>query len=246
MPTTHSSPEGPSVELHLLGEVDFASCLALQHRLVYETSGHRDGQCTVLICEHPLGITLGRLGSRAHVQLPPRELESHRLTVDWVNRGGGAVLHTPGQLAVYPIVPLEKLGLTVGDYLERLHQALLDVLSDVSIAGQNKPQRHGIWGRSGQLVAIGAAVRDWVTYHGAFINVDPSMRLFRGVQHDPWDQTPMSSLAAERKQPVKMAAVRASLPARLTAALGISRYHIHTGHPLLARRSRTPHESARR
>src|SRR4051812_48755348 len=100
----HQRTSEPAVEVHLLGEVDFDACLALQHRLVYEAGSRRDGQVTVLVCEHPLSITLGRLGSRAHVQLSPPVLKSNGLEVRWVNRGGGALLHAPGQVAVYPIV----------------------------------------------------------------------------------------------------------------------------------------------
>ena len=55
----------PAVEAYLLGVVDFEACLALQQRLVYETAGRSDGQITLLVCEHPLSITVGRQGSRA-------------------------------------------------------------------------------------------------------------------------------------------------------------------------------------
>jgi lipoate-protein ligase B len=34
------------------------------------------------------------------------------------------VLHAPGQLAVYPIVPLGLFGWTVGEYLRRLQRGM--------------------------------------------------------------------------------------------------------------------------
>ncbi|HEX7379706.1 MAG TPA: hypothetical protein VF278_21460, partial [Pirellulales bacterium] len=117
-------PPTPAVEAHLLGQVEFDDCLALQQRLVYEAIGRRDGQITLLICEHPLKITVGRQGSRSHIRLSQHELKSRQIEVRWVNRGGGCLVHAPGQLAVYPIVPLEPWSLSVGEYLARLQRGL--------------------------------------------------------------------------------------------------------------------------
>ena len=55
--------------------------------------------------------------------------------------------------------------------------------------------RHGVWGRSGQLVAIAAAVKSWVSYFGAYLNVSPPMQLTRGIRTDRAASAPMSSLA---------------------------------------------------
>jgi lipoyl(octanoyl) transferase len=218
--------------------------LALQQRLVFDAGGQDDGQITMLVCEHPPVVTVGRLGSRAHVRFAPRELASRQLTVRWVNRGGGALLHGPGQLAIYPIVPLTYYRWTVGEYLTRLQRGLLDTLEDVGISGLARPGSHGIWGRSGQLAMIGVAVKSWTTYFGAYLNVDPALAAFRYVISDPEGGTPASSLAAERRQRAQMAAVRAAIVPRLAGAFGLERYHLYTGHPLLSHMTRSLNRSA--
>src|SRR5436190_21819309 len=96
-----ADPRGPSVEAYLLGQVDYDVCLALQQRLVYEVSGRRDGQIALLLCEHPLSITVGRRGSWSHIHFDEAELTRRSIGVKFVNRGDGVVLHAPGQLAVY-------------------------------------------------------------------------------------------------------------------------------------------------
>jgi lipoyl(octanoyl) transferase len=236
----------PAVETYFLGPIDFDVCLALQRRLVFESGGRADGQIALLLAEHPPVITVGRLGSRSHVRMSPRELESRQLEVRWVNRGGGCLLHAPGQLAIYPIVPLEWHGFSVGEYLNRLQRGLLATLDSLGIAGQTRAGTHGIWGRTGQLAALGVAVRSWTTYFGAYINVDPAMRSFRSIDSDPIGHSPASSLAAERQKPVKMTTVRATIINHLVDALGCQRYHLYTGHPLLAQLSRSSHESVGR
>jgi lipoyl(octanoyl) transferase len=171
-------PDATVAQFHLLGLVDFESALALQQRLVYEAGESRGRQITVLLCEHPDVLTIGRDGSRSHIRLDPRELKRRRLPVRWVGRGGGCILHAPGQLAVYPIVPLEPFDWSVGDYLQRLRQGISSTFEALGINGETRPHRLGIWGRKGQLAAFGVAVRNWISYHGAFINVNPAMNPF--------------------------------------------------------------------
>ena len=88
---------------------------------------------------------------------------------------------------------------------------------------------------SKELSLTETAVRNWVTCHGAFINVCPPMGLFRLVQPDREKSNRISCLMAERRQPSKMTALRAALVRQLTESFGCTRYHLYTGHPLLRR-----------
>ena len=78
-------------------------------------------------------------------------------------------------------------------------------------------------------------VRDWVTWHGAYLNVCPPMGLFRLVRNHAADHAGMGCLVAERQGSVRMASVRSVLVRRLAEALGCERYHLYTGHPWLGR-----------
>jgi lipoyl(octanoyl) transferase len=86
---------------------------------------------------------------------------------------------------------------------------------------------------TGQVVAIAAAVKSWVSYFGAYVNVSPALYPFRWVDSDPLDHTRMTSLSADRRRPVRMSAVREAVVRHVSAALGCERYHIYSGHPLL-------------
>jgi lipoate-protein ligase B len=108
-------------------------------------------------------------------------------------------------------------------------------LEDVGVQGKTVSGRHGIWGRTGQLAAVGVAVRGWVSYFGVYINVSPPLGLFRIVETDRMGHTRMSSLVAERGPAVRMASVRTAVIRHLAESLGCPRYHMYTGHPLLRR-----------
>jgi lipoyl(octanoyl) transferase len=248
----------PSFEAFLLGRIDFDVALTLQQRLVEQARERDDGQITLLLCEHPALITVGRGGSPGDVAMQSNMVRNRQIEVRWVNRGGGCLVHCPGQLAIYPIVPLRWHGLSVGEFLHRLQTGIIESLDDLNVPtrgmeeavakdleGQCPPDRQpppspsctGIWGRTGQLAALGVAVRHWITYHGAYLNVCPPMGLFRLVQPDAARKTSMSSLVAERCGPVRMTGVRAALVRRLAERFGCERYHLYTGHPMLRRTS---------
>lgn len=283
----------PSLEVYLLGRLEYDVALALQNRLVYEVSGRNDGQMALLLCEHPATLTVGRRGSRAHIGLTPRELASRNLLVRWVNHGGGCLVHAPGQLAVYPIIPLQWHNLALAAYLTRLRTAIRGALEELKLKiwdsasapgnghanggnranGANGTQAtrrngtvngntiataetavsglvggatsFGLWGRTGQLAAFAVAVKHGITYHGAFVNVCPDLDAFRGVSSDPMHGSAMSSLVAERQQPVRMTTVREAVVRHICQELGCGRFHIHTGHPLLPQIAHTVRESAR-
>lgn len=223
-----------ALQIYLLGVVDFESCLKLQQHLVYDLSGRTDRQGTVLICEHPPLITIGREGSRAHLRCEPRDLEAREIDVRWLNRGGGCLVHVPGQLAIYPILPLQRIGMGLANYRQALETALLGVCEEARIAAWQQASDPGIWCRSGQIGFLGAAVKSWISYHGAFLNVAPDLDWMRLCDVNSLGRR-SSSLSVERLRPTSMHGVRESVARLLAKACGYHRYHIYTGHPLLRR-----------
>jgi lipoyl(octanoyl) transferase len=169
-------PRETPVNIHLLDVVDFEDCQSLQRRLAYDAITRADGRIVVLICQHPPLITIGRSGSRAHVRMTGAELTQRQLEIRYVGRGGGAILHAPGQLAIYPIIPLIQHGWTVGDYMRRLQRALTDLLVEYKVKPVTVAGSMALAGRGGVLAAVGVSVRSGVSMHGAFLNVNPEMR----------------------------------------------------------------------
>lgn len=233
-PVRTKAPEG-ALEVHLLGLVDFDTALFLQERLVMDISESVDGRGALLVCEHPPLITVGREGSQADIRCESHELTARQIDVRWLSRGGGCLVHAPGQLAAYPILPLARRGWGLASYRDRLERAMLDTCRELQIRAWRQPDRPGISCRSGQVAHVGVAVRSGVSSHGLFVNVNPRMDTLALVQSGDGRA---SSLAAERGLPVAMHAVRESVVRRLAARLDYDRFHLYTGHPLLRRTRR--------
>jgi lipoyl(octanoyl) transferase len=215
-----------------MGLIDYDRCLALQQRLVDDAVSRADRHAVVLLCEHSNVISVGRGGSWAHLRHNQPQLSRENVGLRWSNRGGGCQLHLPGQLAVYPIVPLDAIGWNVGEYLRRLGQALEATCDDVRVDTHRQAPSHGLWARGGQVATVGAAIKHGVSYHGAQLNVEPDLRRFQQYLRVDASQRP-SSLATESRSRPSMSRVRSCLMDRLAEAFDCERLDIHTGHPLL-------------
>ncbi len=224
-----------SLEVYLLGLVDFDAALYLQERLSRDIAESTDGRGALLICEHPPLITVGREGSRAEIRCDAGELAAREIEVRWVNRGGRSLIHVPGQLVAYPIVPVSHRGWGLAAYREKLEQSLLDMCGELRVQAWQEPGAAGVFCRGGQLAHVGVAVRSWISSHGLFVNVNPQMDFLRLVRSENWRST---SLAVQRGNAVTMPAVRESLIRLLAVHLEYDRYHLYTGHPLLRRTKR--------
>lgn len=227
-----TTPSSSVLRVYLLGVVEFEEALSLQRKLAFEASGERDSAALVL-CEHPPILTVGREGSPSDIRCDFQELHARGWPVRWVNRGGGSLLHLPGQLAIYPVLPLDRRHLGLTDYLERLHRILVAVLDDFSVMGVTRPEHPGVWAGRRHIASVGVAVRDWVAYFGAYLNINPDLLPFRIVRTGPNEREPMTSLVRERRGPVRPALVRERLLDHFTAAFPFDRTALFTHHPCL-------------
>lgn len=218
---------GRALTAYLLGTLSFDVLLALQRRLVYDIGGDRS-RTSIILCDHPTGITIGREGSRCHVRPSPEELNDRGWQVRWVSRGGGALLHVPGQVACYPMFPLDTLGLSPGGYVEQLQLLGLDLLREFGVTGELDAEHPGVLVQGRRLIHVGVAIRSGVACFGMVVNADPDLEPFRDVRCDG-DRLPMTSLARESSHRVRVGGVRQRLLELISARFGFDRVSVfHT------------------
>jgi len=233
----HAVQASSTLEVFLLGTVDFVSARNLQFRLLNQIATRTDTHGMVLVCEHPPTISIGREGSFEDVLIEREELVSRQMDVRWINRGGGAFVHAPGQVAVYPILPLDRLKLGLLEFRNRLEQTLLLTAKDLDVPATRGEEAPGAVCRCGQFAFIGAGVRSWVTHGGIFVNVSIAQEALNLVR---WSgsNARVTTLAAQRLKPTAMSTVRESLVRRLAESFGYDDYQFQTGHPSLHRTTR--------
>lgn len=232
---TPSPPTGP-LEIYLLGLVDFDEIQQVQRRLVYSLGEDDRGHGgSLVLCEHPPTISVGRSGSRAHIRPDDEELRSRGVAVRWVNRGGGCVLHLPGQLVGYLAFPLGRAGLDLKGYLDAVHRVLIGALAEFDLVGSTQPDRSGVYLGPTRVASVGVAVNRWIAYHGFTLNVSTFLEPF-GMLDEPDSQASMES---RRQRPAPMAKVREAVIRRVEEEFGLERHHLYTTHPLIRRKAAT-------
>lgn len=230
------TPDPSTLEVYLLGLVDFSDLQQLQRRIVYDLGD--GGAAALVLCEHPPTISVGRAGSRAHIAADDDVLRGMGIRVHYVNRGGGCILHLPGQLAAYLMMPFGTRGLTLQGYVDGLHDTIVRVLEEFDLAGTTRPELPGVFSGNSRIATVGIAVNRWIAYHGVTLNVGPYLELFDliaepGIGGAPLRQTSMES---RRQRAAPMAKVRESLIRHVEGVFGLDGHHLYTHHPQIRRK----------
>ncbi len=142
------------------------------------------GEEHVLFVEHEPVITFGRRpGVAKNLIASAEQLSKMGVEVVESDRGGDITFHGPGQIVVYPIVRLADHRLTVGGYVHRLEDIVIDALTRMGIPGATKdPSAPGVWvnsqGALRKICAVGVRIRRGVSMHGIALNVTTDLRYF--------------------------------------------------------------------
>ncbi|MBU3699008.1 MAG: lipoyl(octanoyl) transferase LipB [Candidatus Kapabacteria bacterium] len=163
------------------GTIEFRDAWRRQRELV-DAILHQDHPDTLVLCEHPSVITLGRNTQQGSV-LTQRELLGLRnIDVIEIDRGGEATVHNPGQLVGYPIFNLQRTKPDLHWFLRTVEQSIIDALRSFEIESGRVDGLTGVWIDSQRKIcAIGIHCSRWVTSHGFALNVCNDLSLFSEI-----------------------------------------------------------------
>ncbi|HEY7728077.1 MAG TPA: lipoyl(octanoyl) transferase LipB, partial [Candidatus Eisenbacteria bacterium] len=177
------------LDIHDWGRVPYREALRRQ-RAAAEARARHERADAIYFVEHEPVLTIGRGGHAESLRAGEAELRRRGIEVVEVERGGDVTYHGPGQLVGYPVVALPDLpgGRDLHRYLRDLEEALIRALSEFGVRGGRRPPFTGVWVDDRKVAAIGVAVRQWISFHGFALNVDPDLSHFRlihpcGIRH---------------------------------------------------------------
>ena len=164
-----------------LGVADYANTYAAMQAFTKERDTNTVDEIWVL--EHPPVFTLGLAGDASNLHSP-----SNQIPMVQVDRGGEITYHGPGQLVVYLLLDLKRLGIYVKELVFRIEQALIDTLSEFEVKAERKVGAPGIYiAEQGQVqrewvgakvAALGLKVSKSCSYHGLALNVATDLEAF--------------------------------------------------------------------
>lgn len=191
-----------------LGVMAYAEAYAAQVAHVEEVLAAREAGepevGRVLMVEHPAVITVSRRPTaRTHLTATPAMLASQGVEVAETDRGGDITYHGPGQLVVYPVLDLNRLGLRLHEYMRLLESAVIAACGAFGVEGRRDPGATGVWvdsqGVAGgaKICAMGVRVRRWVSMHGLALNVTTNLSHFGLIVPCGLAGRPVTSLQKE-------------------------------------------------
>jgi lipoyl(octanoyl) transferase len=153
------------------------------------------------IVEHPPVFTLGQ-GSRREHLLDPGEIP-----VVATDRGGQVTYHGPGQVVVYTLVDLRRLGIFVKELVYRIEQSVIQVLDETGVVAQRVRGAPGVYVREpssraegalaglAKIAALGIKVSRGRSYHGVALNVAMDLQPFSRIDPCGYAGLPAVDLA---------------------------------------------------
>ncbi|MCB0363233.1 MAG: hypothetical protein KDD35_10945, partial [Bdellovibrionales bacterium] len=142
-------------QIQWLGVIPYREALDLQEQRANEVRADHS-KATIFGLEHNTVITLGIRGrEQEDIFSRMEDLTSEGIEVERVRRGGQATLHSPGQLVIYPILPLRHWGLSTRALMKAMEIATCRLLKEKGILSYRGEKEPGVYTSKGKIAFFG-------------------------------------------------------------------------------------------
>ena len=183
-----------------LGLRDYVNVWDLQRKLV-ELRAKKAIPDTLILVQHPHVFTVGK---GVPGELPA---EINGVPVVRIERGGHWTYHGPGQLVAYPILDLDSRQRDIHGFLRNIEEAIILALAKFGISASRGDQT-GVWIQKKKIASIGAAIRNWISFHGFALNVNTDLTYFAFIEPCAMSASTMTSMKAILGKQVDFDAVK--------------------------------------
>ena len=116
--------------------------------------------------EHNSVFTQGLSGKSKHL------LKETQIPIIQSDRGGQITYHAPGQLIIYCLIDIKRLGIGIKKMVSMIEQSLIELLSSYEITAHTLKGAPGVYVNDSKIAALGLKVKHGRTYHGLSLNID--------------------------------------------------------------------------
>ncbi len=127
------------------------------------------------LVQHPPGTHPGPGRQGRHVLAPGD------IPVIQVDRGGQVTYHGPGQIVAYPLVDIQRKGIAVRDFVNRIETAIIEVMAHYGVKGERIAGAPGIYVSGDKIASLGLRVRRGCTFHGLAFNIEMDLEPFQRI-----------------------------------------------------------------
>lgn len=204
-----------------LGLIEYSEAWKLQEDLFNSAIDAKQNKVattsTLLFCEHPHVMTIGKSGDEGNVLFSEFFLKEKGVSLFKIDRGGDVTYHGPGQLVAYPIFDLEKWNIGLRQYIYNLEEVIIRYVADFGIVGERLPGASGVWldvnnvPKTRKIAAIGVRSSRYVTMHGFALNINTDLSYFSLINPCGFVDKGVTSIEKEIGQKVDMSEAKQRL-----------------------------------
>ena len=126
----------------------------------------------IWLLTHPSVYSLGLNGNPTHV------LGTPSAPLIRTDRGGQVTWHGPGQLVVYTLIDLQRMGIGIRDYVTLIENAIIVFLTQYGVSAASRREAPGVYVGGAKIASVGLKVTRGRCYHGFSLNVNPDLAAF--------------------------------------------------------------------
>jgi lipoyl(octanoyl) transferase len=153
------------------GLQDYKTCW---HSMVSFTETRNENTPDELwVVEHNPVLTQGLSGKAEHL------LSTTDIPIVHSDRGGQITYHGPGQLIIYCLIDIKRLGIGIKKMVSIIEQSIIDLLFDYNIHSERKLGAPGVYVNGDKIAALGLKIKQGRTYHGLSLNIDMDLEPFK-------------------------------------------------------------------
>jgi lipoyl(octanoyl) transferase len=183
---------------------------------------------SMIMVEHPHVYTLGKSGSENNLLVDSLQLRAKDAEFFKTDRGGDITYHGPGQIVGYPIFDLERIGISLKEYVHRLEDAIILTISEMGLSGSRLGGATGVWldpdrpGKARKICAIGVKASRYITMHGFAFNVNTDLTYFNYINPCGFTDKGVTSLQNELGQKQDFEAVKMLVKDNMSRVFGLN------------------------
>ncbi|MDR0969725.1 MAG: lipoyl(octanoyl) transferase LipB [Lentimicrobiaceae bacterium] len=180
----------------------------------------------LLFVEHPHVFTLGKSGKESNLLINESFMRSKGASFYHSNRGGDITYHGPGQIVGYPILDLNKIGISIREYIFRIEESVIRTLKHFGIESSRSEGASGVWLDADKpeirkICAIGVRASRSVTMHGFALNSNTDLNFYNYINPCGFVDRGVTSLAKELNQTVAIEDVKQILKQEFLEVFGL-------------------------
>jgi lipoyl(octanoyl) transferase len=174
-----------------LGLMPYRSTLEAMQQ--FTRSRQADTPDELWLLQHPAVYTVGQAGRAEH--LPRNDQTGVRhIPIEQIDRGGQITYHGPGQLVVYTLLDLRRLGMGIREVVSQLEQAVINLLTSYALQAERKSGAPGVYVDGAKIAALGLRVRNGCCYHGLSLNIDMDLSPYLAIDPCGYRDLPVTQL----------------------------------------------------